>query len=307
VGATFGLDGLPGDADFSSGPSVMDGYRRAVEAAGPKFTTIWVSDHFQDGPSPRFEGWTRASYLAATFPNHRVGTLVLGQGYRNPALVAKMAATLQFLSGGRLTLGIGAGWHEEEHRAYGFGYPAPGVRVSQLEEAVKIIKGMWQGGPFTFEGRHYTVGNAYCMPPPDPPIELLVGTNGPRALRVAARFADAWNWDAPMQAYGPPLEQLREHCRSIGRDPSEIRLTAECAVDFPDDPEGFVAARPTAYGDTVWTIGPTPEAAISQLAPMVDAGVDHFMIGTSTLSTLERLGREVAPELADRSLGPRRA
>src|SRR3989442_15533094 len=82
------------------------------------------------------------------------------------------------------------------------------------------------------------------MPAPDPPIELLVGTNGHRALRVAARHADAWNWDAPMQAYGPPLEQLRAHCRSIGRDPSEIRLTAECAVDFPDDPEGFVAARP---------------------------------------------------------------
>ena len=278
----------------------MDGYRRAVEAAGPHFTTIWTSDHLQDGADPRFEGWTRASYLAATFPNHRVGTLVLGQGYRNPALVAKMAATLQFLSGGRLILGIGAGWHKEEHRAYGFGYPTPGVRVDQLEEAVQIIKGMWKGGPFTFHGRHYTVEGAYCMPPPDPPIELMVGTNGRRALMVAARHADAWNWDAPMEAYGPPLEQLREHCRSAGRDPAEIRLTADCSVDFPADPDGFVAARPTAYGDTIWTVGPTPEAAVEQLAPMVAAGVDHLMIGASTLSTLERFGREVAPELAAR-------
>src|SRR5207244_3023841 len=96
------------------------------------------------------------------------------------------------------------------------------------------------------------------------------------------------------------LEQLREHCRRIGRDPSQIRLTAECSVDLPDDPEGFVAALPTAYDDTVWTIGPTPEAAINQLAPMVEAGVEHFMIGTTTLSTLERFGREVAPELAAR-------
>ena len=80
----------------------------------------------------------------------------------------------------------------------------------------------------------------------------------------------------------------------------EIRLTAECAVDFPDDPDGFVAARPTAYGDTIWTIGPTPEPAIRQLAPMVEAGVDHFMIGATTLSTLERFGMEVAPELAAR-------
>ena len=99
---------------------------RMVEALSPEFTTLWVSDHLQFGDAPVLEGWTRLTYLAALFPHLKVGHLVLGQGYRNPALLAKMGATLQYLTGGRFILGIGAGWHEEEYRAYGYGYPSPG-------------------------------------------------------------------------------------------------------------------------------------------------------------------------------------
>ena len=266
-------------------------------AAGGSGTTIWLSDHLQEGAEARLEAISRVSYLAASFPEHEVGTLVIGQGYRNPALLAKAAATIQYLSGGRLILGIGAGWHEEEHRAYGYGFPSPATRVEQLEEAIQILKGMWQGGPFSFQGRHYEVTDAYCIPKPDPPIELLVGTNGPRALQVAATHADAWNWDAPGQAFGPPLEKLREHCRTIGRDLTEIRLTASVDLDLPDDPSSFDPSHPVAYLMS-YRVGPTPEAAIEQLAPLVDEGVEHFMIGASTFDTLKRFANEVATELA---------
>jgi alkanesulfonate monooxygenase SsuD/methylene tetrahydromethanopterin reductase-like flavin-dependent oxidoreductase (luciferase family) len=297
VSVTFGYDGLPGDADYSSGRTFLDAWKRATDLGGPQFTSIWVSDHLQEGAEARFEAISRLSYLAASFPNHALGTLVIGQGYRNPALLAKTAATAHFLSGGRIILGIGAGWHEEEHVAYGYGFPSPGTRVEQLEEAIQILKGMWQGGPFSFQGRHYEVTDAYCIPKPDPPIELLVGTNGTKALKLTATYADAWNWDPPMNVYGPPLEKLREHCRTIGRDPKEIRLTASVDLDLPDDPTQFDASHPVAYL-TSQRIGPTPEAAIEQLAPLVTEGVDHFMIGASTFQTLERFANEVAPELA---------
>src|SRR5262249_50332700 len=211
VPVTFGYDGLPSDADYANGRTFLDAWKRATDLGGDLFTTIWASDHLQEGAENRFEAISRVSYLAASFPDHRVGTLVIGQGYRNPALLAKAAATAQYLSQGRLTLGIGAGWHEEEHLAYGYGFPSPRTRVEQLEEAIQILRGMWQGGPFSFQGRHYDVTDAYCIPKPDPPIELLVGTNGHRALKIAAMYADAWNWDAPMQAYGAPLETLRQH------------------------------------------------------------------------------------------------
>ncbi len=294
---TFGFDGLPGDADYSLGRTFLDSWRRAIDLGGDHFTTIWVSDHLQEKDETRFEAISRVSYLAATFPNHKVGTLVIGQGYRNPALLAKAAATAQYLSNGRLTLGIGAGWHEEEHRAYGYGFPSPGTRVEQLEEAIQILKGMWQGGPFSFQGRHYEVTDAYCMPKPDPPIELLVGTNGPRALAITAQYADAWSWHAPTKAYEPALEKLREHCRAIGRDPKEIRLTATVDLDLPDDPDDFDESAPRSYL-TRWQVGPTPEATIEQLAPMVAEGVEHFQIGASTFATLERFATQVAPALA---------
>ena len=131
----FGLQmpSFPPEADDDG--DVLGCYRRWVAAISPEFTTLWVSDHFQFGDTPILEGWTRLTYLAALFPHLKVGHLVLGQGYRNPALLAKMGATLQYLTGGRFILGIGAGWHEEEYRAYGYGYPSPGTRVAQLGEA----------------------------------------------------------------------------------------------------------------------------------------------------------------------------
>ncbi len=293
----FGLQlaGFPPKSDVDQ--DIERFYRRMVEALSPEFTTLWVSDHLQFGDTPELEAWTRLTYLAALFPHLKVGHLVLSQSFRNPALLAKMGATLQHLSGGRFILGIGAGWHEEEYRAYGYDFPSGGTRVAQLAEAIQVIRTLWTASPATFHGEHYTIDNAYCEPRPDPMPPILIGTNGPKALRVTACLADGWSWDAPMASYGRVHPELLQACEEVGRDPASIWLTAGAEVDFPDDPADFVAASPQdLYPDfPIRPLGPTPADAVEQLRPLVALGVTHVMIAPSTLRTLQRFSAEVAP------------
>ena len=159
------------------------------------------------------------TYLCRHLPPVPVsGTWSSCQSYRNPAVLAKMAATLQELTGGRFILGLGAGWHEEEYRAYNVDYPRPGIRVQQLAETIEIARAMWTQSPATFIGEHYRIEGAYCEPRPDPPIPILVGTNGPKAIAVAARLADIWCWDGPWDDdYRAPHDILRAACEAIGR------------------------------------------------------------------------------------------
>src|SRR4051794_1335934 len=298
----FGLqvEGFPPDGDRD----VIGFYRTLVGALSPEFTTLWVNDHMQFGDSPVIESWTQLTYLAALFPQLRVAHIVLGQGYRNPALLAKMAATLQYLTGGRFILGLGAGWHEEEYRAYGYGYPSPGARVAQLGEAMQIVRAMWTESPASFHGEHYTIEKAYCEPRPDPIPPILVGTSGPKALRVVARLADAWSWDAPLAKYEPAYNELRRACAEVGRDPATIWLTAAAEVDFPDDPAAFEAKYPRDAGPDAPNrpLGPTPADVVAELRPLAELGVRHFIIYPHSLRTLERFSAEVAPVLAP--LGP---
>src|SRR3954451_10919025 len=235
--ADLGIHGMP---TFGDGPRSLDEYGRVLELLPPEFSTVWISDHLQLGEGGFNEAWTTATYLAAAFPRYRVGHLVLSQSYRNPALLAKMAATLQHLSGGRYVMGIGAGWLEEEYRAYDFEYPRPGIRVAQLGEAIEVLKAMWTQWPATFVGEHYRVEGAYCDPRPVTPIPILVGTNGPRALRVAARLADMWCWDGPWEAsYRQPYETLRSHCEEIERPFDSIAKVCELSVELPADASTF--------------------------------------------------------------------
>lgn len=274
--------------------------RRMVAALSPEFTTLWVSDHLQSGAEPTLESWTRLTYLAALFPHLKVGHLVLGQGYRNPALLAKMGATLQHLTGGRFILGIGAGWHEEEYRAFGYGYPSRSARVAQLAEAIQIIRAMWTESPATFHGEHYAIENAYCEPRPDPVPPVMVGSPGAKVIRVAARFADGWSWDAPLSVYGPPYDELLRACAEIARDPASVWLTAGVDINFPDDSSDFVAETSHSYypGMPLRVLGPTPADAVEQLRPLIELGVSHFMINPSSYRTLERFCQGVAPTLA---------
>src|SRR3954447_10232985 len=226
MAVTFGLGGLPADVwTVSSGAAYLDAYDRSLELLGPEFTTIWGSDHFQFGSDPIIECWTRLAFLAGRYPRFKVGSLVLGQAYRNPALLAKMAATLQFMSEGRLVLGIGAAWHEEEFRAYNFPYGSRKERVDQLIETMTILRLMWQGGPATFQGEHYSITDAYCQPAPTTPIPIIVGALKPRMLRVAAQYGDGWNFDANPERFYPWHTQLRAHLDEFGRTPDDFMLT----------------------------------------------------------------------------------
>ncbi|HEX8917705.1 MAG TPA: LLM class flavin-dependent oxidoreductase [Chloroflexota bacterium] len=288
----FGLDlqMLPGELDGDA----LSFYRRALSALSPAFSTVWFNDHFQFGDRAVLESWTVLTFLAAEFPRLKVGNLVLGQSYRNPALLAKMGATLQYLTGGRFILGIGAGWHAEEQRAYGYEVVRPRQRVTQLEEAIEIIRKLWTGGPVTYRGTHYRIEDAYCLPRPDPMIPIMVGSSGPRGLRVTARLADAWNANGDMDRFKPPYDMLRRYCDEIGRDFREITLTAGAPASFPADPGDFVPSPP---GEPQ-TLGPTPADAVEQLRPLAELGVTHFQIRMTDLRTIELFGAEVAPVLA---------
>jgi alkanesulfonate monooxygenase SsuD/methylene tetrahydromethanopterin reductase-like flavin-dependent oxidoreductase (luciferase family) len=296
--ADFGLQGLPPDAP---GETRLDRYRHVLDELPPEFTTVWTDDHLQFGERPVFEGWTFLTYLAALYPRYRFGHLVLCQSFRNPALLAKMAATLQQLTGGRYILGIGAGWNEEEYRGYGYDYPRGGIRVEQLAEAIEVIRALWTQSPVTYHGEHYRLDGAICEPRPDPPPPIMVGTNGPKALRVAARLADWWNWDGSWElVYRRPYEILRGHCEEIGRPFEEITLTAGLYISFPEDPSTFERTfEHSAYpGQTFDVIGPTPDDAVAEIRQLTGVGVAHFQPSFENMATLRRFVDEVLPALA---------
>ena len=193
-------------------------------------------------------------------PGLRWGTLVLGQGYRNPALTAKMAATIQFLTGGRFILGLGAGDAEAEHHAYGYPFPAGRVRVEQLDEAATIIRALWQGGPATFTGAHYQIADAYCMPKPAPPPVLMIGGGGERrTLRVVATHADWWNADYYTPAeYARKLGVLHDHCHAIGRDPAAIVPTCYMGISLSRDESRLIRRRSMGHRGEVHVVSGDP-------------------------------------------------
>lgn len=278
-------------------PDRLAYYRRCLQAGDGALRALWLSDHLQKDDRPVFEGWTTLSYLAALAPSYRVGTMVLGQSYRNPALLAKMAATLQNLTGGRLVLGIGAGWQEDEYAAYNFPFPSAGQRIEQLAEAVDVMRAMWASSPATYEGKHYAVHDAYCLPQPSPPPTVLIGGQGPKLLRVAAAKADAWSWDGPLEMFAPPYQRLVDSCEQLGRPLSEIKLVAGFEAYFPADLADFPEPEWSGYQDFMVTpLGPTPAEARRELDRLLEIGVEEFAIYFHDLRSLERFVQEVVPE-----------
>jgi alkanesulfonate monooxygenase SsuD/methylene tetrahydromethanopterin reductase-like flavin-dependent oxidoreductase (luciferase family) len=245
----------------------------------PSFKSLWATDHLFWGDTPVHESWTLISYAAARYPTMQVGTMVTGQNYRNPGLLAKMAATIQILSGGRLIFGIGAGWKEDEYRGYGYAFPTPGERVAQLEEALEIATRLWKNdGKVSYQGAHYQISDAYLVPKPRPIPPIVVGGGGKKTMRVAAKLADWWNIsDTPIERYTECVNTLHAHCRDLGRDPDSIRLTWFGRVSVGESMDGAIAR-----GGGKWTpnnafVG-TPAQIVEQMKPFVDLGVDYFMI-----------------------------
>jgi len=266
--------------------------RRQVELLREQIASLWFVDHVQFGDSPVLEGWTALTYFAALYPQFQVGHMVLCQSFRNPALLAKMAATLQYLSQGRFVLGIGAGWHEEEYRAYNYAFPTPRARTEQLEETLQIVKALWTEKQVTFEGQHHTVNAAYCEPKPDPLPPIIVGGHGRRMLRLVARYADGWNiaWSKPV-TYQEKLKAFEQACQKEGRDPTQVRRSwfGRCTCVTSSEESGTL--------NGMGLLG-TPGQIIEQIQAYVDLGIDYFMLGTrdvTDLTTVELLAREVFP------------
>jgi alkanesulfonate monooxygenase SsuD/methylene tetrahydromethanopterin reductase-like flavin-dependent oxidoreductase (luciferase family) len=248
------------------------------------------------------ECWTAITYLAASFPQLDFGALVLCQSYRNPAVVAKMGATLQLLTGGRFIMGLGAGWRQDEYDAYGFDYPKPAVRLAQLEESIQIIQKLWAGGPATFEGRYYQIRDAYCEPIPDPMPPLLLGGGGEKlSLRIIAKYADWWNYCDTVEAYTHKLNVLRSHCEEVGRDFNEIVKTWDgIQITVAEtEAEAQRICEESPYKRRGRVVG-TPSQVTEKLKAYMDAGVDIFFLRFDDFPSqtgLRLFTEEVMPQL----------
>jgi probable F420-dependent oxidoreductase len=275
-----------------------------VEDAGIKPGDRPQSRHGAGGSMPLLECWTALAALARDTRRLRLGTSVLCNSYRLPSVLAKMGATLDVISDGRLELGLGAGWFEKEYRAYGIPFPRIGERIAQLDEGVEIIRRMWTDPRPTFRGQHYTIEDAVCDPPPvqrpHPPI--WIGGEGDKVHRVAARAADGVNvrWWAP-ERIADRAAFLDAACRESGRDPGTLRRSVT-ALLVVDDDRGRVEATRQRFGAIPATghIAGTPDQCIARIRQYIDCGVRHFLFtipDVASSRSLELAGRMVLPAL----------
>ncbi len=283
----FGYSAPPGDRGLEPiRPSrFMGDLQRSLDFAAQHFPSLWVSDHFNYRDEFRMECWTLLNWIAARYPGRMLGTIVMCHSWRNPALMAKMASSLQYLSSGRFVLGYGAGWSKREYEAYGFDFPALRTRVEMLEEGVQIIRGLWTEAPFSFHGEHYEIVDAFCEPRPEPLPPVMVGGSGERyTLRTVARHADWWNdLCRPPADLRRKLGVLRDHCEAEGTDFDRIRKTVAASV-FID--RSHSRARERA-GDRLE--GPTPAIAgdpayvIERFEELAELGFDLCVTAFTSL------------------------
>ncbi len=296
----LGLTLPGGPRDNIAREPFLNAVQKSLDLVAEHFDSAWFTDHLQFGASPVLEGWTALTYLAAQNPRLRFGHAVLAQSFRNPALLAKMAATFQYMSSGRLILGLGAGWHEEEYKAYGYDFPAAGTRVAELEETLQIIKALWRDKQATVEGKHYRVVAAYCEPKPDPLPTIMIGGGQPRMLRLIARHADWWNVSmTPIERYREQVQECERACADVGRDPATLRRSwfGGC-VCVPHGTDATKISSGRWNGSNAF-IG-TQDQVIEQMLPFIELGVDYFMLNNGSfpdLTTLELLIHEVLPRL----------
>ena len=274
----FGLN-LPAGPIRGPVSKFMDDLDRAIPQLVGHFDSLWMTDHFIWDDRPCYEAWTVMSYVAARWPQFMIGPMVLGQSYRNPALLAKMGATLQSLSGGRFIMGIGAGWKEDEYRAYDWPFPRAGVRLEQLQDTLEIMTRLWrQPGPVSWQGRHYRITDAWCEPRPDPVPPVIVGGGGRKTMGLAARYADGWNLpDASPRHFRERLAILKQHCAELGRDPASIELSWLGRLCVAAD-EQAARERNQRYWEREGVFIGTPAAVIEQMQVFIDLGVSRFIL-----------------------------
>jgi F420-dependent oxidoreductase-like protein len=255
--------------------------------AVPIFEHGWLFDHFMplgdDPTGPCLEGWSLLAAYAARTERLRVGLMVTGNTYRHPAVLANIGATLDHISHGRLDFGIGAGWNELEHEAYGIPLPPPGERIRRLGEACELIRRLWTEETVTYEGRYYQLNEARCEPKPiqKPYPPFVIGGGGEQlTLRVVARYADISNFSGvvSLDDFTRKSRLLDSYCEEIGRDPAEI----ERSIQHPVQPGNLAAAR-------------------EQIRPYIAAGATHIILNLRAPypdNIIHRLADEVAEPLA---------
>ena len=294
--------GLQIEPQFGYGYVYLRDVAKRVEAAG--LESMWVSDHFMITAGAVdvdcLEAWTLLTALAAETETLRFGAMVSCQNYRNPCLAAKMAATLDNISGGRVYFGVGAGWKEVEYKAYGYEFPSPGARVRQLDEAITIAREMWTKPRADFKGKYYSVNDAVSMPKPlQEPLPVLVGGTGDQVLKVAAKHAQLANfaWNTDLKVYAERLGVLDGWCRKLGVDYGSIRKSAGLHISFRDVEAGGKAPYERYSGEKKWD-RKTAKQAAEFISGYVDLGVTHFVIVFpygSEAESAEYLMDEVAP------------
>lgn len=270
-------------------PVGLNTWSRLVEQTFPyldqvvaPFDSLWFPDHVQYGDNKVAEGWSLLAYALARYPDKLCGHDVLCNSFRNPAHLAKMAATMQVISGGRVVIGIGAGWNEEEYNAYGWPFPKPKTRIMQLAESVQILRKMWTEAPVNFQGEYYQVTDAYCEPRPDVVPPIMVGGAGEKfTLRVVAQYADWWNYIyTDRAAYIHKQEVLKEHCREVGRDYDTIKQVMHIGVMVAENEaelkriQALPGVRPVGNGD----IAGTPAQVTEHIQAAIDQGAHRITI-----------------------------
>jgi F420-dependent oxidoreductase-like protein len=267
------------------------------------YHSVWLDDHLMFGKRPILECWTTLATLSSLTTRIRLGTMVLCSSFRNPALLAKMTATLDVISGGRLEFGIGAGVQKEEHIAYGMPFPEARIRIERMKEAVEIIKKMWTEKKASYKGKHYEINEARCEPKPvqKPHPPITIGGGGEKlTLKVTAQYADRYDFGylPSLELYKHKLEVLENYCRAVGRDPQEIEKSC-----WPGG-QVLIARHQKELGEKLLQRKPkritisdfeklnlvgTPDDCLKKLQPYADLGVTHFMLFFGDLPSLDGL------------------
>lgn len=273
---------------------------REIDTLG--FDSAWVFDHFlpifSDPTGPCLEGWTALSALAMVTQKVRIGVMVTGNTYRHPAVLAKMATTLDIVSNGRLNLGVGAGWFALEHQTFGIPFPPLAERLQRLDEALTVIKRLWSEERVTFTGKHYQLHEALLNPRPiqrPHPLVTVGATGEQKALRIVAQHADMWNAFGSPEVFRHKIAVLFEHCRKIGRDPDTIEKSVLLEITFTEDAE---TKRKALGNQQRGMLAGTLSDMRQQIETYVAVGVTHIILSLSApydMTLVRRFAAEVIP------------
>src|SRR6202051_2424564 len=263
----------------------MTNVAKAADETG--YESVWLVDHFHTVPTPTqevtFECWMSLAAIARDTKRIRVGQIVTCNSYRNPALLAKMASTLDVLSHGRLNFGIGAGWYEHEYRAYGYPYPDAPECLRQLREALQVIHAMWSQQEAVFEGKYYQVRGAINQPKgvQKPHIPILIGGGGEKVtLKLVAQYGDACNVGGNLETIRHKLAVLKQHCETLGRDYATIHCTTGAVCSIADSDEEALALLPAHVREQLrdTSLVGSPETIRQRITTLEAAGIDELIL-----------------------------